>query len=51
LWLLPDKDGRLAKLCEEIVIDGSVLVKVEADQSKAGLVDGLLKHVRAATDR
>jgi len=51
LWLLPDKDGRLPKLCEEIVIDSSVLVKVEADQSKAGLVDGLLKHVRAAANR
>jgi len=48
---LLSKDGGLAELGEEVVVDGSVFVKVEIDQSKAGLVDGLLEGVRASADR
>jgi hypothetical protein len=48
---LLSEDGGLAELGEEVVVDGSVFVKVEIDQSKAGLVDGLLEGVRASADR
>lgn len=48
---LSDKEAGVAKLSEKVVEHGSVLVELELDQSKSGLVHGLLKGVRASAHR